>query len=168
MQNKGAPIPPVKSFQKPSKKFKEESLISSLLASEEKVTPAVNVKAKLDIKDMTWEDKEKILRLLFAKMNGTSITKAADRMENARHKPDKFRSHAGFAANELHQNTSMDELNHEQEVIQESNVIDSTKSVTLLQESGESNISGHSLSIIPSILPETTLESMPIINVDAT
>jgi hypothetical protein len=28
---------------------------------------------KLDIKDLSWEEKEKILRVLFAKMNGVSL-----------------------------------------------------------------------------------------------
>jgi hypothetical protein len=36
------------------------------------------------LSDLTWEAKEKVLRVLFAKMNGTSLSKTAERAEKIR------------------------------------------------------------------------------------
>ncbi|OAJ36251.1 hypothetical protein BDEG_20444 [Batrachochytrium dendrobatidis JEL423] len=76
-----APIPPVQSFRIQNKNPLDKFLAETLIDKEDKAKSISN-KAKIDIKDLTWEDKERVLRILFAKMNGTSLAKAAERSCN--------------------------------------------------------------------------------------
>lgn len=42
--------------------------------------------------DLTWEEKEKVLRALFAKMNGTSLSKCAVKAEQLRDQMDEIKN----------------------------------------------------------------------------
>lgn len=68
--SKNKPIPPVKSFrtQTTQKAFSLETEETAESAEDD----------KLDIKDLKWEDKEKLLRVLFAKMNGLAVAQNYD------------------------------------------------------------------------------------------
>ncbi len=66
-------------------------IVPAILESEEK-------RGKVDIKDLTWQDKERILRILFSKMNGVSLADEAEnqtRAYDAQTVPSKHRT--GFA-----------------------------------------------------------------------
>lgn len=51
------------------------------------------VKGQVDIKDLTWEDKEKILRVLFARMNGVSLSNESERRKKAQEELSKASTH---------------------------------------------------------------------------
>jgi hypothetical protein len=42
--------------------------------------------------DLTWESKEKVLRILFAKMNGVSLTKSSERVRMVQEKIDQIKN----------------------------------------------------------------------------
>ncbi|KAI8913328.1 hypothetical protein EDD86DRAFT_244973 [Gorgonomyces haynaldii] len=54
---------------------------------------------KRDLSDLTWEEREKVLRVLFAKMNGTSLAKTAQRAEQIRQEIEDLRSQAKQSRN---------------------------------------------------------------------
>ncbi len=85
---KTKPIPPVKSFrnQPIQKAFTLEKEEAGESADDDKI----------DIKDLKWEDKEKLLRILFAKMNGLGIVQNYQTNEtDADPKVKEIRSYRG-------------------------------------------------------------------------
>lgn len=66
--SKNKPIPPVKSFRNPATQ-KPFSLEVEEVGDDQD-------EDKIDIKDLKWEDKEKLLRVLFAKMNGLALVQS--------------------------------------------------------------------------------------------
>lgn len=48
---------------------------------------------KVDIKDLTWTDKENILRVLFSKMNGVSLANEAEQRSKSQEELDNTRKH---------------------------------------------------------------------------
>jgi hypothetical protein len=67
--SKNKPIPPVKSFRTQTNQ-------NSLCIDDEELKESGD--NKVDIKDLKWEDKEKLLRVLFAKMNGLVVSQNYD------------------------------------------------------------------------------------------
>ena len=69
-------------------------------APEEEAKPTTQAK---DLSDLSWSEKEKVLRVLFAKINGTSLAKAAEKADRLREqmselrKPMEQRLGSGFA-----------------------------------------------------------------------
>lgn len=59
-------FPSVQSFRPSSKREPLDELLPDISPKE----------TKLDLKDLKWQDKERILRVLFAKMNGLSVVRA--------------------------------------------------------------------------------------------
>ncbi|KAI8926332.1 hypothetical protein BC831DRAFT_232057 [Entophlyctis helioformis] len=98
MLDKTAPVPPIQSFRLPLTNPRGESLAATLL--QDAAQPSkFDGKAKVDIKDLAWEDKERVLRILFAKMNGTSLAKAADAADRVRAQLTTYRSGSMGSAN---------------------------------------------------------------------
>jgi hypothetical protein len=67
--SKNKPIPPVKSFR-------SQTTQNACIIEAEEVKEISD--DKVDIKYLKWEDKEKILRVLFAKMNGLVVVQSND------------------------------------------------------------------------------------------
>lgn len=56
-------------------------------------------KSAVSLKELSWEDKEKVLRILFAKMNGVSLDNDSEKIEKSRIELEKEKRHrSGFAA----------------------------------------------------------------------
>ncbi|KAL2916636.1 hypothetical protein HK105_203748 [Polyrhizophydium stewartii] len=89
-------VPPVQSFRPPPARLRGEALAEALINGDGEIKPiGANPGAKLDIKDLSWEDKERVLRILFAKMNGMSLAKAAEAAERSRAQLNGYRGSLG-------------------------------------------------------------------------
>jgi hypothetical protein len=53
---------------------------------------AANQTNSSKFEDLTWESKEKVLRILFAKMNGVSLTKSSERVRMVQEKIDQIKN----------------------------------------------------------------------------
>ena len=97
MKNKTA-IPQIKPL-KPIKKNSAANILNETLFPPN--TPPDNnleEKEKVDIKDLSWQDKENILRILFSKMNGISLAGEAEAQVKAREELANASKHRkGFA-----------------------------------------------------------------------
>ncbi|KAH6580580.1 hypothetical protein BASA50_002772 [Batrachochytrium salamandrivorans] len=92
-----ASIPPVRSFRFSQKSTCVEPLPTILANNGNQQTTNMDSNSKLDIKDLTWEDKERVLRILFAKMNNISLTKATDVAEHPHPKLSQRQKGGGIA-----------------------------------------------------------------------
>ncbi|KAI8895288.1 hypothetical protein BC833DRAFT_169030 [Globomyces pollinis-pini] len=85
-------IPPLKSINP----IKNSSLPTSLVIEPEE--DSIPKKEKIDIQDLEWTDKEKILRVLFAKMNGISLTNEVEKRKPLIDELDRAHKHrSGFS-----------------------------------------------------------------------
>jgi hypothetical protein len=85
-----AVVPPLRSLR--PKEHARELLSTN---EEEKLKEE---KAAVSLKELSWEDKEKVLRILFAKMNGVSLDNDSERMEKSRNELEKENRHrSGFS-----------------------------------------------------------------------
>lgn len=82
---------------RPLKPIKKDEAASILQSSLVPSTPGDSAE-KVDIKDLSWSDKENILRILFSKMNGISLASEAENQVRARDDLAKASNHrSGFA-----------------------------------------------------------------------
>lgn len=82
-------MPPIKAFKVLPSNTKGETLIAALDKRDEQASKNLPETSHIDIEDLSWQDKERILRILFAKMNGQSLTEASQSSM-------AFRNHVGY------------------------------------------------------------------------
>lgn len=87
-------IPTIKKL----KPIQKEGVLSIL---EQPQTPEKLVelkeKEKVDIKDLSWSDKENVLRILFSKMNGVSLANEAEKRAKSLQDLEASKHRPGFA-----------------------------------------------------------------------
>lgn len=97
LKNKTA-IPQIKPLRSIKKDSAANILNETLFPPSTPPENSVEEKEKVDIKDLTWQDKENILRILFSKMNGISLASDAEAQVKARQELANASKHrTGFA-----------------------------------------------------------------------
>ncbi|KAK6099782.1 hypothetical protein MT418_001167 [Batrachochytrium dendrobatidis] len=162
-----APIPPVQSFRIQNKNPLDKFLAETLIDREDKAKSISN-KAKIDIKDLTWEDKERVLRILFAKMNGTSLAKAAERSCNQISSVRQGNRDTNGFVREMEYKTNIDHFDMEVQSSVGTETIDDTAqsnfilpSNQLVENGNDEEFSTISISQAASTTPFQTFPAIP-------